>query len=246
LALLSRPGTTERPTDRQHSDWLHEYETHIRRRQQMATIEDLRQKVSETQTEPAESMTRELLAAGLDPMRILEEGIMFGLNDVGNRFAARKAIVLDLVRAGVTAKACIPLIEEALPKGESPRTNKKVVLGTLLSQHNIGKNLVGTLLSIGGFEVVDMGEKNAPWDFYETAEKSGADMIAVSVVFAPALEKFSELLSLLKEMDVRDKYPVIVGGGVTTQQWADQEGADGWGSQAKDGVDLARKLLGVG
>jgi trimethylamine corrinoid protein len=211
----------------------------------MATIADLRQKVSETQTEPAEKMTRELLAAGLDPMAILEEGVMYGLNDVGNRFAAKQAIVLDLVRAGVTAKACIPLIEAALPKGESPRNNKKVVLGTLLSQHNIGKNLVGTLLSIAGFEVVDMGEKNTPWDFYETAEQSGADMIAVSVVFAPALEKFSELLDILKEMEVRDKYPVIVGGGVTTQKWADDEGANGWGAQAKDGVTLARDLLKV-
>jgi trimethylamine corrinoid protein len=104
---------------------------------------------------------------------------------------------------------------------------------------------VGTLLAIAGFEVIDMGEKNNPWDFYETAESAGADMIAVSVVFAPALEKFSELLDLLKEMKVRDKYPVIVGGGVTTQKWADEQGADGWGAQAKDGVDLARDLLGV-
>jgi 5-methyltetrahydrofolate--homocysteine methyltransferase len=211
----------------------------------MATIADLRQLVSETHTEPAEAMTRELLSAGLDPMQILEEGVMNGLNDVGNRFAAKKAIVLDLVRAGVTAKACIPLIEEALPKGEAKKTERKILLGTMLSQHNIGKNLVGTLLSIGGFEVVDMGEKNTPWDFYEMAESSGADMIAVSVVFAPAMEKFTELLDLLKEMKVREKYPVIVGGAVTSQKWADKEGADGWGAQARDGVDLARNLLGV-
>jgi 5-methyltetrahydrofolate--homocysteine methyltransferase len=211
----------------------------------MATIAELRQVVSETRTEAAAELTRELLDAGLDPMDILEDGIMNGLNDVGNRFAAKKAIVLDLVRAGVTAKACIPLIQEAFPKGEARKNEKKIVLGTMLSQHNIGKNLVGTLLSIGGFEVIDMGEKNAPWDFYETAEKSGADMIAVSVVFAPAMEKFTELLDLLKEMKVRNKYPVIVGGAVTSQKWADEEGADGWGAQAKDGVDLARDLLGV-
>ncbi|MCP5057286.1 MAG: hypothetical protein GY937_11250 [bacterium] len=211
----------------------------------MSTIEDLRELVSQTKTDEAEAMTRELLDAGLNPMDILEQGVMNGLNDVGNRFAAKQAIVLDLVRAGVCAKACIPLIEEALPKGGGQKTGKKIVLGTMLSQHNIGKNLVGTLLSIGGFEVVDMGEKNAPWDFYEAAENSGADMIAVSVVFAPAMEKFTELLGLLKEMDVRDKYPVIVGGAVTSQKWADGEGADGWGAQAKDGVDLARKLLGV-
>jgi methanogenic corrinoid protein MtbC1 len=115
----------------------------------------------------------------------------------------------------------------------------------MLSQPNIGKNLVSTLLSIGGFEVIDIGEKNTPWDFYEIAEKSGADMIAVSVVFAPAMQQFGELLSLLKEMKVREKYPVIVGGAVTSEKWASDEGADGWGAQAKDGVDLARNLLGM-
>ena len=211
----------------------------------MATIADLRQLVSATKVDESAAMTRELLAAGLDPMEILEEGVMNGLSDVGDRFAAKKAIVLDLVRAGVTAKACIPMIEQAFPKGEGRKNDKKIVLGTMLSQHNIGKNLVGTLLSIGGFEVIDLGEKNSPWDFYEAAENVGADMIAVSVVFAPAMEKFSELLGLLKELEVREKYRVIVGGAVTSQKWADEEGADGWGAQARDGVDLARNLLGV-
>jgi methanogenic corrinoid protein MtbC1 len=149
------------------------------------------------------------------------------------------------VRAGVTAKACIPVIQEAFPEGDGVKIEKKIVLGTMLSQHNIGKNLVSTLLSIGGFEVIDIGEKNSPWEFYETAEKSGADMIAVSVVFAPAMEKFTELVDLLKEMKVRDKFPVIVGGAVTSQSWADSQGADGWGAQAKDAVTLARDLLSV-
>ncbi len=211
----------------------------------MATIEQLRQVVSETKKDEAEALTRELLSAGFDPMEVLEQGVMNGLSDVGDRFAAKKAIVLDLVRAGVTAKACIPLIQKAFPEGEGAKHDKKIVLGTMLSQHNIGKNLVSTLLSIGGFEVIDIGEKNSPFDFYETAEKSGADMIAVSVVFAPAMEKFTELIDLLKELKVRDKYPVIVGGAVTSKSWAENEGADGWGEQAKDGVTLARNLLGV-
>ena len=216
-----------------------------KKRNDVATIADLRTMVSKTRKNESAALTRELLEAGLDPMDILEDGVMQGLNDFGNRFAAKQAIVLDLVRAGVTAKACIPLIEAALPRGETQKNDRKIVLGTMLSQHNIGKNLVGTLLSIGGFQVIDVGEKNAPWDFYERAESSGAEMIAVSVVFAPAMEKFTELLDLLKEMNVREKYRVIVGGAVTSEKWAAQQGADGWGAQAKDGVDLARDLLGI-
>ena len=68
-------------------------------------------------------------------------------------------------------------------------------------------------------------------------------MIAVSVVFSPAKQKFAELIDLLKQLKVREKYPVIVGRAVTSQRWAESEGTDGWGAQAKDGVDLAKRLL---
>ena len=212
----------------------------------MPKISDLRQAVSELKQKEAEAMTRELLLQGLDPLTILEDGVVKGLTDLGDRFAAKKAIVLDLVKGGILAKACIPHIQAAFPKGnEGVPKEKKIVLGTMLSQHNIGKNLVGTLLSIGGFEVIDIGEKTEPWDFYEKAEETGADMIAVSVVFSPAKQKFTELIDLLRQLKVRDKYRVIVGGAVTSQRWAESEGADGWGAQAKDGVDLAKRLLGV-
>jgi methanogenic corrinoid protein MtbC1 len=212
----------------------------------MPTISDLRQAVSELRQKEAEAMTKELLSQGLDPLEILEEGVVRGLTELGDRFAAKKAIVLDLVKGGITAKACIPHIQAAFPKdGSGPPKEKKIVLGTMLSQHNIGKNLVSTLLSIGGFEVIDIGEKNEPWDFYEKAEETGAHMIAVSVVFSPAKQKFAELIDLLKQLKVREKYPVIVGGAVTSQRWAESEGADGWGAQAKDGVDLAKRLLEV-
>jgi methanogenic corrinoid protein MtbC1 len=212
----------------------------------MPTISDLRQAVSDLKQKEAEAMTRELLSQGLDPLEILEEGVVKGLTELGDRFAAKKAIVLDLVKGGILARACIPHIQAAFPRdSEGVLKEKKIVLGTMLSQHNIGKNLVGTLLSIAGFEVINIGEKNEPWDFYEKAEETGADMIAVSVVFSPAKQKFAELIDLLTQLEVRDKYRVIVGGAVTSQRWAESEGADGWGAQAKDGVDLAKRLLGV-
>ncbi len=169
----------------------------------MLKISDLRQAVSEVKQKEAEAMTKELLSQGLDPLEILEEGVVRGLTELGDKFAAKKAIVLDLVKGGITAKACIPHIQAAFPKDSEVLKEKKIVLGTMLSQHNIGKNLVSTLLSIGGFEVIDIGEKTEPWDFYEKAEETGADMIAVSVVFSPAKQKFAELIDLLKQLKVR-------------------------------------------
>jgi len=211
----------------------------------MAQISDLRKVVGELKQKESEEITKELLAQGLDPLKVLEDGIVKGLGDVGERFEAKKAIIPDLVKGGIVAKTCIPHVEAALPKGGGDSKGKKILIGTMLSQHNIGKNLVSTFLSINGFEVIDMGSENEPWDFYEKAEEVGVDMIAVSVMFIPAKQKFAELVSMLKEMGVREKYKVIVGGAITTEKWTESVGADGWGAQAKDGVDLAKQLLGV-
>jgi len=211
----------------------------------MAEISDLRKVVSEVKSKEAEQITKELLAQGLDPVMILEDGIVKGLNDLGERFEARKAFVPDLVKGSIVARTCIPYVQEALPKESVQKLPQKIMIGTMLSQHNIGKNLVRTFLSINGFDVIDIGEQNEPWDFYEKAEAGGIDLIAVSVMFIPAREKFAELIDMLKQTGVRDKYKVIVGGAPTTQKWADSAGADGWGAQAKEGVELAKKLLGI-
>ena len=211
----------------------------------MVEISDLRKVVAEVKQKEAEEITKELLAQGVDPFDVLEDGIVKGLNDLGARFQAKKAIIPDLVKGGILARNCIPHIQAAFPKERVQRLPQKIVLGTMLSQHNIGKNLVSTLLSINGFDVIDIREQNEPWDFYQKAEEVGAAMIAVSVMFIPARQKFAELTDMLKQMGVREKYKVIVGGAITTENWAESVGADGWGAQAKDAVDLAKKLLGV-
>ena len=208
-------------------------------------ISDLRKVVSEVKHKEAEEITKELLGRGLDPIVILEDGIVKGLNDLGARFEARKAFVPDLVKGSIVARTCIPYIQEALPKQSTQRFSQKIMIGTMLSQHNIGKNLVRTFLSINGFDVIDIGEQNQPFDFYERAEEAKVNMIAVSVMFIPAREKFAELIGVLKETGARDKYKVIVGGAITTQKWAETVGADGWGAQAKDAVDLAKKLMEI-
>lgn len=211
----------------------------------MWEIADLRRVVSEVKTKEAEEITKELLARGLDPVAILEEGIVQGLNDLGAKFEARKAFVPDLVKGSILARTCIPYIQEALPKGSGQKFSQKILIGTMLSQHNIGKNLVRTFLSINGFDVIDIGEQNQPFDFYQKAEEMNVDMIAVSVMFIPAREKFAELINILRQMGVREKYKVIVGGAITTQKWAEDVGADGWGAQARDAVVLAKRLFAI-
>ncbi|MFB0559631.1 MAG: B12-binding domain-containing protein [Candidatus Lokiarchaeia archaeon] len=206
-------------------------------------ISDLRKMIGDVNAE-AEEITKKLLDEGVDPVRILEDGIVKGLYDLGDMFEKRKVFIPDLVKGSKLAGKCIEIIEKVLPR-EKAEAKKKVVIGTLLSSHNIGKNLVSTFLSINGFEVHDMGENLEPWDFYEKSEEIEPDLIAVSVVFTPAMTKFEELISILKEMGVRDKYKVIVGGAVTSKEWAETIGADGWAEDTEGAVKVAKELLGI-
>ncbi|MHA1607398.1 MAG: cobalamin B12-binding domain-containing protein [Candidatus Freyarchaeota archaeon] len=206
-------------------------------------IEDLRKAIAEIKGE-AKDITKRLLDKGVDPVRILEDGIVKGLYDLGDKFERHEAFIPDLVKGSKLARECIEMIEKVLPR-EKAEAKKKVVIGTMLSKHNIGKNLVSTFLTINGFEVHDLGENLEPWDFYEKAEEIGADIIAVSVVFTPALSKFEELIRILKEMGVRDKYKVLVGGAVTSKEWAEKAGADGWAGDVEGAVKAAKELLGV-
>ncbi|MHA1578391.1 MAG: cobalamin B12-binding domain-containing protein [Candidatus Freyarchaeota archaeon] len=206
-------------------------------------VSDLRKRIADINAE-AEEITKKLLEEGVDPVQILEEGIVKGLYDLGDKFEKRKAFIPDLVRGSKLASKCIEMIEKVLPR-EKAEAKKKVIIGTLLSRHNIGKNLVSTFLSINGFEVHDLGENLEPWDFYEKAEEIKPDLIAVSIVFTPALTKFEELIDILKEMGVRDKYKVIVGGAATSKEWAESVGVDGWAEDTEGAVKLAKELFGM-
>lgn len=210
----------------------------------MVEIADLRKVTAEVKIDEMEKITNELVAAKVDPVKILEEGVVKGLYDLGDKFEKRKAFIPDLVRGEKGARKCIEILTKLLPPSKT-NVSKKVVIGTMLSQHNIGKNLVSTFLSINGFDVVDIGEKKEPWDFYEKAEQVNADMIAVSCIFLPSLTKFPELIDILKQMKVREKYKVIVGGTLTSKKWAEENGADGWGFDANEGVQVAKKLSGI-
>lgn len=206
-------------------------------------ISDLRKMIADVNAE-AEEITKKLLDESVDPVRVLEDGIVKGLYDLGDRFEKREVFIPDLVKGSKLAGKCIDMIEKVLPR-EKAEAKTKVVIGTMLSRHNIGKNLVSTFLSINGFEVHDVGENLEPWDFYEKAEEIEPDLIAVSVVFTPALRKFEELISILKEMGVRDKYKVIVGGAMTSKEWAEAVGADGWAEDTEGAVKVAKELFEI-
>jgi methylmalonyl-CoA mutase cobalamin-binding domain/chain len=122
-------------------------------------------------------------------------------------------------------------------------TRGTIVMGTVKGDvHSIGKDIVVTMLRTGGFDVHDLGVDVSPLSFVEAAQKSRADIIALSSLMTTTMPGQKEVIEVLKEMGLRDQYCVIVGGGPANQQWADQIGADGYGETATDAVVLARDL----
>ena len=119
-----------------------------------------------------------------------------------------------------------------------------VLVGTVKGDvHNIGKNIVATVLETNGFEVVDIGVDRSALEIIEEAEKAKADVVALSSLMTTTMPAQKEVIEVLQEMGLRDKFHVIVGGGPVTQEWAAEIGADGYGESAVHAVAVVKTLL---
>lgn len=209
-------------------------------------LENLTQSILEGDSEKARQNAREALAIGMDPLEALEEGLSKGMTVVGERFQNGEAYLPDLLLAAEVFNAAMEVLKPEL-EAQKKRLGKKgtVLIGTVRGDvHNIGKNIVATVLETNGFEVVDIGVDNPALKFIEEAERVGADVIALSSLMTTTMPAQREVIETLEEMGLRQRYRVIVGGGPVNQAWADEIGADGYGASAVDAVELVRRLLG--
>jgi len=131
-----------------------------------------------------------------------------------------------------------------MASGASIKKQGTVVIGTVQTDvHDIGKNIVANLLTSAGFDVHDVGSDTPATEFFNKAEEVGADIIAASAIMSTTVPYQKDIIDLLESKGLRDKYIVMVGGGVVSQEWADKIGADGYGELASDAVDVAKKLV---
>ncbi len=167
---------------------------------------------------------------------------------VGKQFEEEEIFLPDLIGSANVVKNTIdeildPAIRES---GESKETLGKVVIGTVESDvHSIGKDLVGSFLFSNGFEVFNLGEEVPASEFVDKAEEVGAHIIGLSSLLTMSMGFQREVINELKNRGLRDKYKVILGGSPTSNEWADEIGADGWADDAIEAVLLVKKLLGV-
>ena len=208
-------------------------------------LENLTTAILEGDQDKARENAQEALASQMDPLEAVEQGLSKGMGVVRERFESGEAYLPDLLIAAEVFKAAMEILRPELEAQKKQMAKKGTILvGTVKGDlHNIGKNIVVTVLETNGYEVVDIGVDNSALKFIEEAGKAKADVIALSSLMTTTMPAQKEVIETLEEMNLRDKYFVIVGGGPVTQKWADEIGADSYGKSAVQAVEIAKQLL---
>jgi corrinoid protein of di/trimethylamine methyltransferase len=198
--------------------------------------------------ETAKEAAQEVIKGKIDTIEAIEKGLSKGMDIMGERFSKMEAFLPELIMAAQTFDMAMEILEPEIAAQKREITKAGTILiGTVKGDvHTIGKNIVTTVLKTGGFAVHDLGVDVSPLAFVEAAQKSRADIIALSSLMTTTMPGQREVIEVLEEMGLRNRYRVIIGGGPVNQQWADQIGADGYGETAADAVLLARELLTEG
>jgi len=186
---------------------------------------------------------KEVIRKRVDPVRAIEGGLSKGARIIGDKFERLEIFLPELLVAAEAIKAGLEILLAEIPKDKSLRKGT-VVCGTVRGDvHEIGKRIVAALLQANGFDVYDLGADVPSSKFIEEAGRVNADVIGLSALMSSTLAAQKDVIDYLKAVGERRKYIVMVGGGPTTQEWADQIGADGYAKTAPEAVKLAIKLV---
>jgi corrinoid protein of di/trimethylamine methyltransferase len=209
------------------------------------TLENLKRAVIECDAKAAASWARKAVEAKIDPIKAAN-ALTEAIRQVGDRFGRGELWLPDLVGAADAMQAAMPILEEELKRTDAKRkTLGTVVAGTVFGDiHSIGKSMVCTLLTAGGFEVHDLGVNIKAEEFLEAVEKYQADILAMSALLTTTALEQRKVIDALKAKGIREKVKVMVGGGAITAEFAKSIGADGYDPTAPGAVELARRLVG--
>jgi 5-methyltetrahydrofolate--homocysteine methyltransferase len=209
----------------------------------MADLKKLYDSVVGGDAKTTQAITQQALAEGVDPLKLVNEHMVPAMDEVGRRFEANEYFVPELLISARAMKAALELIRPLLvARGDKPVG--RVAIGTVKGDlHDIGKNLVASLLEGGGFEVIDLGVNVPPEKFIETVNAKQANIVAMSALLTTTMPSMKTTIDALKQAGVREKVKVLIGGAPITQKYADEIGADGYSENAVGAVALAKKAV---
>jgi corrinoid protein of di/trimethylamine methyltransferase len=216
----------------------------------MDTKEDLFERMAQAvvdgDREACVALAEEVIDRGIDPFEAIEQGFTRGMTTVGDKFATLEYYLPDVMRCAAAVEAGVGVLQPYILERETRQSVGTVVLGTIKGDlHDLGKNIVGTMLRAAGFKVYDLGCDTPLRAFVDKAEEVDADIIGVSAILTTTMAYMPDLLSLLEELGQREQYQVMVGGAPVTPDYAEEIGADGYGETAADAVETAKRLMRV-
>lgn len=203
------------------------------------------QSIIDGEFEIAADLARQSIDAGMDPLEAITRGYVVGVRQVGDTFACGDVFLPELVMAGEAMKAAIAVLEPELKKrGATREILGKVILATVEGDiHEIGKSLVGTMLTASGFEVYDLGVNVPAETIMQKAEEVQADIIGLSALLTTTMVRQKEVIEALDKKGMRTQTKVMIGGAPVTSDWVKKIGADGYSDDAIGAVKTAKLLM---
>ncbi|MDR3288818.1 MAG: corrinoid protein [Peptococcaceae bacterium] len=213
----------------------------------MADTNELFQKLSDAVVDMDEDavieLSNQVVTRGADAYQAIDKGLAHGMERVGELFEEQEYFVPELIICADAMYAGLDILKPHI-KTEQEGKKHTLVIGVIEGDtHDIGKNLVKIMLETAGFNVIDLGRDILPSDFVDAAVSHGADVIAISTLMTTTMSGMSEVIDILKQRSIREKFKVIVGGGPISPSFADKIGADGYAANAAEAVRLLRRVL---
>jgi corrinoid protein of di/trimethylamine methyltransferase len=215
---------------------------------QMEIFKELSESIINGDSHKALKAAEKIVEAGVDPLMAVEEGISSGAEKIGQMFERDEIYLPELLLAAEAIEAALKVLEpKIMEKYKGEKKRGCIVIGTVQGDiHDLGKNIVTLLLAANGYNVVDLGRDVPAMKFIEEAEKNNADIIGLSALMTTTKDQQREVIKMLEDLGLRDRYKVIVGGGVASEEWKNQIGADGYAKNAVEALALIDNILKEG
>lgn len=206
---------------------------------------ELTRAVMEFDADMAIAAAKQAINLGVNPVEAIELGLAKGLEDVGDKFAKGEVFIPELVLAGEAMKAGLEILRPEVSKRMGTiQSSGKFLVGTVEGDvHDIGKSIVASMFFAAGFEIHDLGNNIKVDSFVENVERIKPHVLGLSALMTTTIPQQKYVIEALKEVGLRNKVMVMVGGAATSDEWSKEIGADGWAQNAIEAVRVAKNLM---